>query len=281
MTDANGNFWFFGGLGNGASGSGVLNDLWAYTPSTGKWTWVSGDQTTGSPGVYGTKGVGAATNKPGGRFGSTGWLDGAGNIWIFGGAGIDQLFSNGDFNDLWKFSILNALPVRNITLQGMHNSNNNLLLWQTTDEVNTARFRIERSSNGADFTVIGTVAAAGTGNNRYSFTDAHPNGTSSYYRIKTEDLDGEASYSRAILLQGVSVNSSIRVYPNPAHTTLVLQTTDNSLLNTPVKLYDAGGRLVKEFQLTSPQQPVDLHDVPGGILWLQFSNGKISTVVKE
>jgi hypothetical protein len=231
--------------------------------------------------VYGTKGVGAATNKPGGRLGSTGWIDGAGNLWIFGGSGSDQLFSNADFNDLWTFSILNALPVRDLSLQGIHHSNDNLLLWQTTDESNTARFSIERSNNGADFTVIGMVTAAGTGNNRYSFTDAHPNGASCYYRIKTEDLDGLASYSRSIFLKDVIDNSSSSVYPNPARTNLVLQTTDNSLLNTPVKLYDAGGRLVKELLLTSPQQQIDLHNIPNGVLWLQLSNGKIFTVVKE
>jgi hypothetical protein len=269
-------------LGYGASGSaGELNDLWAYTPSTGKWTWVSGDQTTGSPGLYGTKGIGAVTNKPGGRETQSGWMDGAGNIWIFGGASIDQPGLSTDRNDLWEFNTLNALPIRDISLQGTHHSNDNLLLWQTTDEINTVRFRIERSSNGTDFRDIGTVAAAGTGNNRYSFTDAHPDGASLYYRVRSEDWDGNAGYSRDIMLKGVTGNSSISVYPNPAGSNLVLQTTDISLLNTLVKLYDASGRLVKELRITSPQQNIDLHNLPNGVVWLQLSNGKVFTVVKE
>jgi hypothetical protein len=57
--------------------------------------------------------------------------------------------------------------------------------------------------------------------------------------------------------------------------------TDNSLLNTLVKLYDAGGRLVKELRITSTQQQIDLHNIFSGVVWLQLSNGKVFTVVKE
>ena len=40
-TDANGNFWLFGGLGYDVNGtSGYLNDLWQYNPTTGLWAWM-------------------------------------------------------------------------------------------------------------------------------------------------------------------------------------------------------------------------------------------------
>ena len=42
-TDSSGNLWLFGGFGyDSTGGSGYLNDLWQYSPSTGQWTWVSG-----------------------------------------------------------------------------------------------------------------------------------------------------------------------------------------------------------------------------------------------
>ena len=68
-TDSAGNFWLFGGLGFGSTtSSGRLNDLWRYDPVTNQWTWVSGANTINQPGVYGTKGVPAAANVPGGRY---------------------------------------------------------------------------------------------------------------------------------------------------------------------------------------------------------------------
>jgi hypothetical protein len=103
-TDANHNFWLFGGEGYDSTGTfGVgLNDLWQFNTSTGQWTWMSGSDTVQAPGVYGTLGVADPSNVPGYRFGSVGWVDGSGNLWLFGGGGP------GFNNDLWKFDPTNA-----------------------------------------------------------------------------------------------------------------------------------------------------------------------------
>jgi len=104
-TDSSGNFWLFGGLGLDAAGMGEeLNDLWRY--SNGEWTWMGGPQTTitGTPGIYGAKGVAAASNIPGGRSDAIAWTDNSGNFWLFGGLGEDSVGNWGYLNDLWKYS---------------------------------------------------------------------------------------------------------------------------------------------------------------------------------
>ena len=105
-TDASGNLWLFGGNGYDAGVSaGNLNDLWKYNTSTGQWTWVSGDNTANQLGVYGTKGIAAASNKPGVRWGSVSWTDASGNLWLYGGAGFaTSLVTPGSLNDLWKYN---------------------------------------------------------------------------------------------------------------------------------------------------------------------------------
>jgi N-acetylneuraminic acid mutarotase len=40
---------------------------------------------------------------PGGRHGSISWIDATGNLWLFGGHGLDANSSIGQLNDLWKF----------------------------------------------------------------------------------------------------------------------------------------------------------------------------------
>jgi len=114
-TDGSGNAWLFGGQGvEGNATFGALNDLWGFNPSTNEWAWMGGSSalpttcTTknicGQPGVYGTEGVPAAGNIPGGRSGATKWTDGSGNLWLYGGDGLDSVSGGGYLNDLWEFT---------------------------------------------------------------------------------------------------------------------------------------------------------------------------------
>lgn len=54
--------------------------------------------------MYGTRGIPAAGNVPGVRYGATGWMDSAGNFWLFGGIGQDSGIGVGPLNDLWEFN---------------------------------------------------------------------------------------------------------------------------------------------------------------------------------
>ena len=109
-TDSSGNLWLFGGAGWDSTGTiGILNDLWKY--SAGKWTWMSGSNTISQVGTYGTKGTAAPGNVPGARANPSAWVDASGNLWLFGGEGLDlngtlceERPSPCDLNDLWKYS---------------------------------------------------------------------------------------------------------------------------------------------------------------------------------
>jgi len=105
-TDASGNFWLFGGFGDDVNGyEGYLNDLWTFNPASGEWTWMGGSSSVGSNGVYGTLGVAASANVPGGRSAAVSWTDASGNFWLFGGYGYDSTTgANKLFNDLWKYT---------------------------------------------------------------------------------------------------------------------------------------------------------------------------------
>jgi hypothetical protein len=121
-TDATGTVWMFGGQGYDSTGAvGLLNDLWKY--SGGQWTWMgpSNSNVAQNNGVYGTLGSPATGNAPGGRQTAVLWADNNGNIWMFGGLGLDSVgtqnpgntgtLPNGStpegalLNDLWKYTI--------------------------------------------------------------------------------------------------------------------------------------------------------------------------------
>lgn len=67
------------------------------------WTWVSGSNFVSQGGIYGTKGIADSANAPGGRHAAVSWIDSSGNLWLFGGVGLDSVGSNSRLNDLWKY----------------------------------------------------------------------------------------------------------------------------------------------------------------------------------
>jgi hypothetical protein len=134
-ADKNGNLWLFGGEGDDSVGTmnGILNDLWVYNITANEWTFVAGSKTANQTGAYpalpvtgpvstteaagtcGLAGGDAALScqavsltgaLPGSRWGASGWIDGAGNLWLFGGWGLDSTGTNGNgaLNDMWVYT---------------------------------------------------------------------------------------------------------------------------------------------------------------------------------
>lgn len=134
-ADANGNLWLFGGEGQDATGTanGILNDLWMYNIASTQWTFVTGATAANQTGAYPAQPVVGAANTtyaagtcglavgdaalscspisltgalPGSRWGSSGWIDASGNLWLFGGWGLDSTGTNGNgaLNDLWSYT---------------------------------------------------------------------------------------------------------------------------------------------------------------------------------
>ncbi|MFZ0285375.1 MAG: kelch repeat-containing protein [Terriglobales bacterium] len=101
--DKAGNLWLFGGIGWSSSTAGMLNDLWKFDPATNIWTWISGSSTFDATSVYGTQGVPASSNIPGGRESAISWSDNAGNLWLYGGL----MYGGSEFSDLWEYSPAN------------------------------------------------------------------------------------------------------------------------------------------------------------------------------
>ncbi len=113
MTWANattGDLWMFGGGGCYEDGCGAstgvqyvdLNDLWKFDGTS--WTLVKGSGTPNPRGVYGTQGTADPANMPGSRQYAATWTDSTGNMWMFGGRGLDSATTPlADLSDLWMF----------------------------------------------------------------------------------------------------------------------------------------------------------------------------------
>ncbi len=126
------------------------------------------------------------------------------------------------------------------------NGNTITCQWQTLQEQNVAKFIVEYSTHGTTFTEIGTVYATGNSatTKNYSFTHNNPAVGNNYYKLKMVDKDGGFTYSKIVNVVLGNQSLSLKVYPNPA-TTYVVVEHPASTTSARLQLLDANGRIVK------------------------------------
>ena len=92
--------------------------------------------------------------------------------------------------------------------------------WEVEEEMNVDHYRVERSSNGLQFTPIAKITASRdiATRRKYSYTDRLPLSDAPYYRITGVDIDGRRTYSKIVKLNTAQAEKMLSVYPNPLTT---------------------------------------------------------------
>jgi hypothetical protein len=171
-----------------------------------------------------------------------------------------------------EYTGLVNIPVKLISFTASVNSNNVLLQWSTTTEINNSGFEIERSSDNINFILIGFVAGSGTttGLSEYSFTDKRLSDGKYYYRLKQIDLNGTFTYSDVIDAEVQTVFDFVlyQNYPNPFNpsTTIKYQLQEESLVS--LKVYNILGKEIVTL-VNEKQEP--------GIHTINFDAGSLSS----
>ncbi|MCW3081047.1 T9SS type A sorting domain-containing protein, partial [Segetibacter sp.] len=109
-----------------------------------------------------------------------------------------------------------TLPVQLTSLKATQVDKEVLVQWNATSELNLDRYEVERSTDGRQFRVIGTVPAKGNAvSSDYEFFDKTPFSEDNYYRIKSIDKSGEIRFSNVVYVKFITNNGTLNVYPNP------------------------------------------------------------------
>lgn len=100
-----------------------------------------------------------------------------------------------------------------------------VLKWSTTQETNSDRFDIQRSSDAKEWNTIGEMLTGKESSElkNYQFTDSAPNNNTNYYRLKMIDKDGTYAYSRIQTIIFEENDLAVTVYPNPVSNVLFLK----------------------------------------------------------
>lgn len=235
------------------------------------WSMVPNVQPTG--GSYGTKVYLTNINmsgkddlfgllkRPDGSTSYADWTDGYPNTSLpalgqpgrvyAGGAGFAIRSGWKSFSELVPAVADKPLPITLLSFTASHLEGVNLLSWITQSEINNDYFTVEKSFNGVDWVVLGTLSGAGTTNEmiQYNMTDVSPYLPVTYYRLKQVDYNRTVNYSNVITVQMTKATIA-QVYPNPTVGDYVHLYLPDSEEVASISVTDMLGREVQDVELT-------------------------------
>lgn len=173
-----------------------------------------------------------------------------------------------------------VLPVTLADFTGTLKSNNILLEWHTSIEINSKEFWLEKSYDGVTYHRIATIAAAGNSNTtkRYNYTDNEVT-EYNYYRLNMVDLDGLSKRSNIVLVKNPGITQDVFVTTNPFSDHIGLRFTKVPKGQVSLRLVDLSGKQIAAtsvYNNLSPLVRFDLNTaISRGIYVLQVeSEGK-------
>jgi hypothetical protein len=167
-----------------------------------------------------------------------------------------------------------ALPVELTFLQAACHDDGFVLNWATASENNSSHFEVEKSENGTDWSVIGSVQAAGnsTQDIHYSFIDSEKSFSNKYYRLNQVDIDGKNEFYGPVQVNCES-DEFITSYPNPSKNEFNVLVKSKSIGTATMKIIDASGSIVacNEIQLNDGINLFAIHEkLNSGIFNIQI-----------
>lgn len=152
-----------------------------------------------------------------------------------------------------------VLPVKLISFD--YDESDNGLVWETASEIDNEMFVIEWSSDGVEWSELGTVFGNGTTEYGASYFFPVNHNTGGFFRLKQVDFDGDLQYSEIISVSHTRLQSTddIIVYPNPAQDVLYT----NSFAVNSIDIFEMSGRLLKT--VTVENQSIIVSDLRPGL----------------
>lgn len=172
-----------------------------------------------------------------------------------------------------------VLPVSLTNFIATAQSGSTLLQWSTATENQTNYFDIQHSIDRESWQSVGMVKAAGNSstNKNYAFIHTTPAPGSNYYRIRTVDMDRNATWSNVLELS-FNETGLVIAYPNPTKGLVTI--IGNGLSIASVTVLSLDGRPLQQIGNFVSGNTVDLGTYPKGIYLISVKDntGKVQLV---
>ncbi|HEV7621740.1 MAG TPA: T9SS type A sorting domain-containing protein [Flavisolibacter sp.] len=164
-----------------------------------------------------------------------------------------------------------------VSFSGKIENGNIKLNWTTTREDEKLQYIIERSSDGINFSKVGSVDGQYVNSdlNYYSWSEPDQSSKELYYRIKLSDVNGKQKISRTVKLSSGNETIGFVHLPNPFSDKLVADVNVNDAQVINLQLIDNSGRIIRrqQYTLASGSNSIVMeqtNSLPAGIYTLQL-----------
>ncbi|WP_116126728.1 hypothetical protein [Lewinella sp. IMCC34183] len=144
--------------------------------------------------------------------------------------------------------------------------------WQTVSEREADYYRLLHSTDGATFTELTRIPAAGTtdGLSTYNYVHGDPSPGVNYYRLEQYDYDGTVHTLgvRTARWSGTGADR-MTAYPNPASPGARIRLSTAAGDHAEVRLVGPTGRVVRSYRLPDSGELTLPTDLPSGCYYLQ------------
>jgi hypothetical protein len=219
-----------------------------------------------------------------------GWRQDSVNLSAYAGQTIQIGFeAAGHFGNIMGIDditvqLISPVPVSLLNFTAKRTGRTNLLNWSTSQEINTNKFVIEKSTDGRTFTQLGELNASGNSSTtrNYVFTDNYPIIGINYYRLRLVDRDNSFKYSdvRTVRNNGAV---DLSIFPNPVHELLNVTINSDDADRGQMSISDLTGKTIYSQPVVIAQGvntlPVDMNKMAKGsyIVKVQLTSGILVT----
>ena len=183
----------------------------------------------------------------------------------------DASAATGAFSN-YTVGFTQALPLKLVSFGAKANAADAVeLQWNTANETNSARFEVERSADGINFSRIGTVKAVGTSGHSYGFTDPGPVKGNNFYRLSVYDLDGTVVYSGIQLVTIGTFTGKLSVGPNPVSKSadINIRWSTSQAANASIRIFESTGKQVYQGRLDGTgNAKISVRNWPAGMYYI-------------
>ena len=182
-----------------------------------------------------------------------------------------------------------ALPIELLSFGAELNGDEVDVIWSVASQVNNDYYSILRSTNGYNWTEIGTVIGAGNANEQidYKFIDKDPYIGLSYYKLKQTDFDGIYEEFPPVSVRYDVEIVGLLISPNPV-TNIITLTMDGNIHNDlhVIRIFDNKGNIILRNNLIGDLKDytVDVSKISSGLYIVKVKNKRqlgIGKFIKE
>jgi len=193
--------------------------------------------------------------------------------------------------DRFSISFKQATPLATaiVNVKARQKGSGIVVEWTMENETDIVNYEVEKSSDGVVFNKVNNTAATGANRTSTSFNwlDANPLSGNNFYRVRSIGIDGKFDYSTVVLVKMGTMESNIRIYPNPATDNVIGVEFSNMAAGIyKVRLLNVQGQLISNKIInhppgTSMEYIRPGYKLPSGIYQLEITTPeKLINIVK-